>query len=172
MSSLKKGILHTWNYKWTGFLYSGEACLNIPRENSTCCFNKTCLCFALRARSVDTSLNPKAFLWKAIHRAMENLLCCLCHHAENSLQCLFTICLNRGNSKWGLCFQWQQRCCFNVIAVFPVPDWLLWASRAVRQQDPVFGQEEHCWERNNFHCRRGGSMPTYFQSIWAYWAWY
>lgn len=61
-----------------GFFHSREACLNIPGENSTCCFNKACLCFAWRARSVDTSLNPKAFLQKPVHRAMENLPCCRC----------------------------------------------------------------------------------------------
>lgn len=156
-----------------GFFLSRKACLNIPGENSTCCFNKTCLCFPIRARSADTSLNPKAFLRKPIHRAMQKsaMLPVPCR-AESSLQCLFTTCLNRGNSKWGLCFQWQQRCCFNVIAVFPVPGWLFRAGCAVGQRDPVFGQEEHCWEWNSFHSRRGGSMPTCFRSIWGYWAWY
>lgn len=124
MSSLKKGILHMWNYKWTGFFRLQGSLFEHPRGKFACCFNKTCLCFALRARSVDTSLSPKAFLWKAIHRAVENLLHCWCHHAERTLQCLFTTCLNKGNSKWGLCFQWQQRWCFNVIAVCPAPDWL------------------------------------------------
>lgn len=72
-----------------GIFHSRKACLNIPGENSTCCFNKTCLCFALRARSVDTSLNPKAFLSQYI-RAVENLLRCWCPVV---LRALCSVCL-------------------------------------------------------------------------------
>lgn len=57
MSSLKKGILHIWNYKWTGFFPLQGILFENPRGKFTCCFNNTYLCFALRARSVDTSLS-------------------------------------------------------------------------------------------------------------------
>lgn len=32
------------------FLHSWKDCLNIPGENSTCCTNKTCLCFCLESK--------------------------------------------------------------------------------------------------------------------------
>jgi len=123
--------------------------------------------FALRARNVDASLNPKYFLWKPICRVRKKSVALRVPcHAEKAC---CSVCLppsateERANGAFFIFFS-GNRCCFHVISVFSCACVaVLSDSRAL-----VFGQAVRCWQRNSLRSRRGGNMPTYFRSVWGY----
>lgn len=87
MSCLKKNIVHTWNCEWADISSTPGKLVWTSQEKIPCAVPIRLACaFALRARNVDASLNPKPFLWKPIYRVMQkSVVLTVPYHTEKAL---------------------------------------------------------------------------------------
>lgn len=140
MSHLKKSILLVCSCKWSDISSTPRMLIWTSQDKIPLAVpGRFAYVFALRARNVDASLNPKPFLRKPAHRVMQKSVVLTVPFMLRRLSAVFVYHLPQ-QRRWQMgpffnfFFERQQRCCFKSSLSFHVPEQLFHAGRAASPQ--------------------------------------